>query len=201
MVHVGIDQHKHFSLATSMDGETGETTSVRLEHNQPERIRNYIRSFGPGVRVVLETTGNWYWLVDLIEEEGAEPHLANTMEARRILKARAKNDRLDSLHLAVLDADGLLPEVYVPRREIRDGRERHRYRIRLIWLRCRLKNAVHAILAKLNIEHTFSDLFGKSGRAFLDELQLREPYRPAASIYRRSGKPVLRLGRKQETVA
>ena len=176
MIHVGIDQHKRFSVATSVDSETGEVRTVRLYHDEPDRIRSYIRSLGPGARVVLETTGNWYWLVDLIEEEGAEPHLANTIEARRILKARAKNDRLDSMHLAMLDMDGILPEVYVPERPIRDARERHRYRIRLIWMRCRIKNAIHAILAKLNINHNFSDLFGKRGRAFLDGLHLREPY-------------------------
>jgi len=176
MIEVGMDQHKHFSLAGSLDPATGATESARLEHNDPDVIRRYLRSFGEPVRVSLESTGNWYWLVDLAEEEGAQVRLANNVEARRLYKARAKNDRLDALALARLSAEEILPEVYVPPRDVRDGRERHRYRIRLIWMRCRIKNVVHAILGKLNIEHPFSDLFGKGGRAFLDELELREPY-------------------------
>jgi len=176
MVRIGMDQHKRFTVARSVDAETGEVGGVRLEHDAPERIGEYLRSFEAGTRVIVETTGNWYWLVDLIEETGCEAHLANTVEARRILKARAKTDGRDALNLALLDADGLLPEVYVPPREIRDGRERHRYRIRLIWLRSRIKNAIHAILGKLNIDVPFTDIFGKSGRAVLDGLSLREPY-------------------------
>jgi transposase len=176
MIEIGMDQHKHFSLAGSLDPATGATASVRLEHDDPEMMRRYLRSFGEPVRVTLESTGNWYWLVDLAEEEGAQVRLANNVETRRLLKARAKNDRLDALALALLSAEEILPEVYVPPRELRDGRERHRYRIRLIWMRCRIKNVIHAILGKLNIEHPFSDLFGKAGRAFLDDLELREPY-------------------------
>jgi transposase len=127
--------------------------------------------------VVLETTGNWYWLVDLIEDEGHDPHLANTVETRRLLKARrVKTDRRDALNLARLDAQGILPEAYVPPREVRDARERHRYRIWLIGLRCRIKNRIHAILGKLNLEAPGSDIFGKRGRAVLDALRLREPY-------------------------
>lgn len=176
MVRIGMDQHKRFTVAVTLNDATGETRTARLEHDDLDGIRRYLRSFAQGTRVILETTGNWYWLVDLLEEEGHEPHLANTMETRRILKLRAKNDQHDAANLARLDGEGLLPEVYVPPREMRDGRERHRYRIRLIGLRCRIKNAIHAILSKLNIEEPFADLFGKRGRAFLGALQLREPY-------------------------
>jgi transposase len=171
-----MDQHKHFTVAAKLDDETGRWETVRLEHDEPERIRAYLRALAPGTRVALETTGNWFWLVDLIEEEGQEPHLADTVETRRMLRCRAKNDRHDALNLAVLDAEALLPEVYLPASDLRDARERHRYRIRLISLRSRIKNSIHAILGKLNIEARFADLFGKAGRTFLDGLRLREPY-------------------------
>lgn len=149
---------------------------VRFRHDDPARIREYIRSLGPRPRVIVETTGNWYWLVDLIEEAGGEPHLANTVQTRQILKWRAKSDELDPSNLVDLDADGLLPEVYVPPRGMRDGRERHRWRLRVLGLRTRVKNAIHAILEKLNIESSLTDLFGKRGQAFLRGLELREPY-------------------------
>jgi transposase len=41
-------------------------------------------------------------------------------------------------------------------------------------MRSALKNRVHAILAKHGITREHSDLFGKGGRLFLGELQLRE---------------------------
>lgn len=176
MIEVGMDQHKHFSLACSLDPATGESSSTRLEHSDPERIRQYLRSLAPEVRVSLESTGNWYWLCELLEEEGAQVQLANTVDTRRLLKTRAKTDRLDALALASLSAQGILPQVWLPPQAVRDGRERHRYRLRLVRMQARLKNTVHALLGKLNIEAPFADLFGKLGRAFLEGLALREPY-------------------------
>ena len=41
-------------------------------------------------------------------------------------------------------------------------------------MRSAVKNRVHAILAKHGIANEHSDLFGKGGRAFLDQLQLRD---------------------------
>lgn len=176
MIELGVDQHKRFSQVAALDTETAVVTQRRLEHDDPDTIRSYVASLGPEVRASLETTGNWYWLADLLEDAGAEVQLANTFETRRLLKARAKNDRLDALALAALSADGLLPQVYLPRREQRDERERHRFRIRLVALQTRVKNIIHSILSKLNVPTPFSDMFGRSGRAYMAELDLREPY-------------------------
>jgi transposase len=176
MIELGVDQHKRFSQVAALDTETGLLSQRRLEHDDPDGILSYVASLGPGVVASLETTGNWYWLADLLEDAGARVQLANTSETRRLLKARAKNDRLDAAALAVLSADGLLPQVYLPERARREERERHRFRIRLLGLQTRIKNIIHSILSKLNVPTPFSDMFGRSGRAYLDGLELREPY-------------------------
>ena len=176
MIELGVDQHKRFSQVAALDTETGLLRQRRLEHDDPEAIRSFVAALGPGVRASLETTGNWYWLADLLEDQGAQVQLANTVETRRLLKARAKNDRLDARALAVLSEQRLLPQVYLPDRARRDERERHRFRIRLMGLQTRLKNIVHSILSKLNVPAPFSDIFGRAGRAYMDGLDLREPY-------------------------
>jgi hypothetical protein len=43
-----MDQHKHFTVAAKLDDETGRWETVRLEHNEPERIRAYLRALAPG---------------------------------------------------------------------------------------------------------------------------------------------------------
>jgi transposase len=176
MIELGVDQHKRFSQVAALDTETGLLTQGRLEHDDPEAIRSYVASLGEDVIASLETTGNWYWLADLLEDAGARVQLANAGETRRLLKGRAKNDRLDAAALAVLSADGLLPQVYLPERARREERERHRFRIRLLGLQTRIKNIIHSILSKLNVPTPFSDIFGRSGRAYLDGLDLRDPY-------------------------
>jgi transposase len=77
----------------------------------------------------------------------------------------------------------LLPEAYIAPRELRDLRELLRHRIGLTSMRSALKNRVHAILAKHGIKREHSDLFGKGGRQFLAELELREaPQRRLSSL-------------------
>ena len=71
---------------------------------------------------------------------------------------------------------GRLPEVWIAPAEVRELRELTRYRIKLVRLRSSGKAQVHAVLAKLGIPVTCSDLFGTWGSAWLDGLQLPQPY-------------------------
>src|SRR3972149_778281 len=100
MIEIGMDQHKQFSAAGALNCETGEVVERRLEHDDEESIRSFLRSFEGPVRVTLETTGNWYWLADLVEDAGASVRLCHTVEAKRRRRGKAKNDRLEPLALA-----------------------------------------------------------------------------------------------------
>ena len=176
MIEIGMDQHKKFSVAAALNPVTGDVVEGRLEHDDEASIVSFLRSFEDPVRVTLETTGNWYWLADLVEETGATVQLCHTVEAKRRRRGKAKNDRLDALALAELSAEDRVPTSYVPARDDRDRRERHRFRIRLVRMQTSLKNSIHALLGKLNIQVPFEDAFGKGGRSYMDALALREPY-------------------------
>src|SRR5579862_8511243 len=71
---------------------------------------------------------------------------------------------------------GRLPEAWIAPDEIRDLRELTRYRVKLVRLRTSCKDQVHAVLAKLGIPVTCSDIFGVWGSAWLDGLELPQPY-------------------------
>src|SRR6266496_3044351 len=60
--------------------------------------------------------------------------------------------------------------------EIRELRELTRYRIKLVRLRTSCKDQVHAVLAKLGIPVTCTDIFGVWGNTWLDGLELGQPY-------------------------
>ena len=87
-----------------------------------------------------------------------------------------KNDEKDAADLADLLRMGRLPEAWIAPAEIRELRELTRYRIKLVRLRTSCKDQVHAVLAKLGIEVTCSDIFGVAGSAWLDDLMLPQPY-------------------------
>jgi transposase len=183
MIHVGIDMHKRFSRVEVMD-EGGEVLSAEtLHHDDREGMRAYFRSIGKDAVATIEATRNWYWLYELLEEEGFSVKLAHPMKVRLIAEARIKTDAIDAHVLAQLERTGFLPQAYIPPRDVRDKREILRYRLSLVGMRTGLKNRVHAILDKLGISHPFSDLFGRAGREFLATVPLRDVYREELDGY------------------
>jgi transposase len=78
--------------------------------------------------------------------------------------------------LADLLRMGRLAEAWIAPPEIRELRELTRYRVKLVHLRANCKDQVHAVLAKLGIAVTCSDLFGSWGNQWLDGLAVPQPY-------------------------
>jgi transposase len=89
---------------------------------------------------------------------------------------RVKNDEKDAADLADLLRMGRLPEAWIAPAEIRELRELTRYRIKLVRLRASCKDQVHAVLAKLGVPVTCTDIFGVWGNTWLDDLRLPQPY-------------------------
>jgi transposase len=85
-------------------------------------------------------------------------------------------DERDAADLADLLRMGRLPEAWIAPPEIRELRELTRYRHKLAGLRTSCRDQVHAVLAKLGIRVTGSDIFGTSGQAWLDGLDLPQPF-------------------------
>lgn len=82
--------------------------------------------------VVVESTYNWYWLVDGLMDAGARVHLANTAAIRQYNGLKHTDDRHDARWLAHLLRLGLLPEGYIYPREQRPIRDLSRKRAQLV---------------------------------------------------------------------
>jgi len=117
-----------------------------------------------------------YWAADVLEQAGAEVHLAHPLGVKAFSYRRVKNDERDAADLADLLRMGRLPEAWIAPHEVRELREITRYRHKLVKLRTSCKDQVHGVLAKLGIPVTHSDIFGVHGQAWLDELKLPQPY-------------------------
>jgi transposase len=123
-------------------------------------------------RLVLESTSDywrtWYYLA---EAAGLEVWLVNARDVRH-LPGRGKSDRLDCVWHCKLNERGMLRRSFVPPESVRDLRALTRTRARLAQDQARHQNRVEKILedALLKISVVISDLFGASGRRFLDAL-------------------------------
>lgn len=166
---IGCDAHKRYSLFAIFDASTLSVRQTRVNH-QPGAILEFLSDFPEGTPVALETVGNYYWIVDEIEQAGCIPLLAHAAKAKLIMGNINKTDKLDAQGLATLVHLGSLPTVWLPPGEIRDERELHRTRMAFTKTRTALKNRIHATLSKYALntsEH--SDIFAGAGRSWLEK--------------------------------
>ncbi|MEJ2427016.1 MAG: transposase [Candidatus Thiodiazotropha sp.] len=165
---IGCDAHRRYSVFAVFDTSTLSVEQVRVNH-QPGAIKEFLSDFPEGTPVALETVGNYYWIVDEIEQAGCVPQLAHAAKAKVIMGNVNKTDKLDAKGLATLVHLGSLPTVWLPPGEIRDERELHRTRMALSKVRTALKNRIHATLAKYALNTSeYADVFVGRGRAWLD---------------------------------
>lgn len=178
---LGWDIHRKFSKVSLMEepaeGEIFAVERARLEHDDKEAMRQWLSRLPPGTPVAVEAAFGWPWVADLLEELHLEVHLGHPPVIRALAKHEAKTDRCDGDRLAKFQLRGILPESYLAPPEVRQRRERIRFRMTLVEMRTRMKNRIQAILHRQGILHTFSDLFGKAGRRYLECLELPEASR------------------------
>jgi transposase len=166
---IAFDTHKRYTLVEREEVRTGKTRQFRVEH-RPGAIRRCLAGREKGSAVAVEATGNWYWIVDEIEQAGLEPKLVHPRKAKLMMGMINKTDKLDVHGLNRLQRNGTLPTVWIAPRQLRDHRELTRARMVMTGHRTRLKNRIQATLVKYGWAGTkASDPFGKKARQELSQ--------------------------------
>lgn len=162
----------------------GMVHEERIPHERGA-LRRFLQWCEPGSPVAVEAMGNWYWIVDEIEDAGFVPRLVHPRKAKLMLGMINKTDKLDARGLNRLQRAGTLPTVWIPPGELRDWRDLPRTRMVLVRQRTQVKNRIHATLAKYALTvPEVSDLFGRRGRELLRERLLALPPRTAYATER-----------------
>lgn len=182
MYYTGIDLHKKTSFITTVD-EQGHVQARRNLPNQLPVILEYFSVLTQSTKVVIESMGSWYWLYDALREAGHEVIISNPCKTKAIASAKIKNDKIDSHMLAQLLRAELIAPVHVSRLETRQLKELLRHRSKLVDDARRMKNRIHMLLMKNNIQQPFSDLFGSHGIEYLRQLLLPEAYQAQLNVY------------------
>jgi hypothetical protein len=66
-VYIGIDYHKRYSVHCVIDERGGILERGRIEHQRPEDFGALVKRW-PGCRIVFESSMNWLWLYEVLEE-------------------------------------------------------------------------------------------------------------------------------------
>ena len=164
---IAFDAHKRYTWALVEDERGNVVREERIEHSKGALIE-FLGGCEPGSPVAVETIGNWYWIADEIEAAGMVPRLVHAGKAKGMSGSINKTDKLDVRGINRLQRSGTLPTVWIPPRELRDARELPRTRMVLVGQRTKIKNRIHANLAKYGVAvGGASDLFGVRGRVLL----------------------------------
>jgi transposase len=211
-LYAAIDLHSNNSMVVVIDGESRTLLARRLP-NDLALIVSALRSCpGEMQGVAVESTYNWYWLVDGLTDHGFSVRLVNTAAVKQ-----HGGDLSDAKHLADLLRLGILPEGYICPREQRALRDLMRKRCQLVRQRTAqilsIQNQVvrslasslsgneirrwtdsdvdalslpdehkHALRANLAVMHCLDERIGTLERVILAKGRLREDYRALKTV-------------------
>ena len=146
-LYCGIDLHSNNSYVAVID----ESFKKVAEGRQPNDMAAVLGMLAPYQEelegVVVESTWNWYWLVDGLKEAGYGVHLGNTWANRQYDGLKYADDRHDARWLARLLAMGILEEGYIYPKEERPLRDLLRRRGFLVKKRTSLLLAMGGAIA------------------------------------------------------
>jgi len=127
--YAGIDLHSSNSYIGIIDEQDKRQFGKRLP-NSLTQILVALEPFRKDLKaVVVESTYNWYWLVDGLEKEGYKVHLANPSAIKQYEGLKHTDDKWDAFWLAHMKRLNILPEGYIYPKEERSVRDLLRRRL------------------------------------------------------------------------
>lgn len=160
-LYAAIDLHSNNSVVVVIDEQDRVIYERRLP-NDLKMILGHLSAYRENIEAIaVESTFNWYWLVDGLMESGYTVKLVNTVAVKVYDGMKYTGDEHDARHLAHLLRLGILPTGYIYPKEERAVRDLLRKRAQLV--RCRTAQI-------LSIENLVSR---NSGEA-IDARQIRQ---------------------------
>lgn len=144
--YCGIDLHSNNSFVVVIDGADRVVYRRRL----PNELGKVLEALEPYraelAGVAVESTYNWYWLVDGLQTAGYAVRLAHPGRMKRYEGLKHSGDEADALELAHLLRLGILPTGHIYPREERGLRDLGRRRLQLV------RNRTMHVLAVENVQ-------------------------------------------------
>jgi transposase len=144
MLH-SIDLHKLTLEVASMRADGEEVLREARLPACERALGSYLAQWPSSRhRVVVETTGAWYWVADLLRARGAELQLAHAAKVQAITAAKVKTDRIDARTLLTMLRLNMVPKAHMISPELRELRDLLRLRLRLVGKRTASLNSIRS---------------------------------------------------------
>jgi transposase len=147
-LYAAFDLHAKSNHLGIVD-QSGKRIMVKKLANEPSLILETLKPMRRRiVGIVVESTYNWYWLVDLLMEAGYKAHLANPCAIQKYSGLKHTDDVHDAFWLAEQLRLGILPEGYIYPKEERPLRDLLRKRAHLVKLRTSLIISLQNVISR-----------------------------------------------------
>jgi len=142
-LYCGIDLHATNCWVVILDVSFRAVREVKVPNDLSEVLAVLEEHRDAVEGIAVESTFNWYWLVDGLQDAGYRVHLTNTWAVKQYAGLKYTDDRHDARWLAHLLALGILPEGYIYPKEERPLRDLLRRRAFLVRKKSSLLLSMH----------------------------------------------------------
>jgi transposase len=154
-LYAGIDLHSTNSVLALID-QDGKRLHRKRYPNDLGRILKALEPHKDALdSVVVESTFNWYWLVDGLQDAGHRVRLAHPPGIDQYSGLKHGDDGSDAEHLANLARLDLVHEGFIYPREERALRDLLRQRLRFVQQSVRLLHSIQSLWCRMT-GHTLS---------------------------------------------
>lgn len=127
--YAGIDLHSSNNYLGIINDDDKRLYGRRIP-NDLNRVLMALEPFRDQLEgIVVESTYNWYWLVDGLQDHGYNVHLANPSAIKQYEGLKHTDDKWDSFWLAHMYRLNILPQGYIYPKEHRPIRDLLRRRL------------------------------------------------------------------------
>jgi transposase len=134
-LYCGIDLHSNNHFVCVIDEKDNRIFESKLDNNSELTIKSLSKYKRRLKGIAVESTYNWYWLVDALMDSGFHVDLVNTAKVVQYEGLKHTNDKYDAYHLAHLMRLGILPTGHIYQKETRGLRDLLRKRMQLVQTR------------------------------------------------------------------
>jgi transposase len=149
--YCGIDLHARCLYVCILDASSGDPCLHKQIPATPKALMKLVAPYREDLVVGVECMFTWYWVADFCEEHSIPFILGHALYMRAIHGGKAKNDKIDSLKIALLMRSGMFPLAYTYPRPLRGTRDLMRRRIHMMRKRAELLAHVHNTTSQYNL--------------------------------------------------
>ena len=147
-LYCGMDLHSNNVYCAIIDQDGVRLAKKRLPLDI-ERIIGYLEPYRAELKeTAVESTYNWYWLVDGLQEEGVHVRLANPAKMSQYSGMKQTDDKSDAFWIAQMLRLEILPEGYIYPKQFRPVRDMLRRRCLMVQQRTQTILCLQSMIAR-----------------------------------------------------